>query len=131
MLEVSEDAYPGLFYVSGELIVETVKEKYKTELNNAIRKQKNWFNNLVTLADMGWAASNGNPRAINGLMKMAADELGLSDRDWMKSTLDVKKVKCIACGNLRNPEFPICGTCNRVVDAKLAQKLGLVESIVK
>lgn len=127
MLEVTEDAYPGLFFIPGEHTVETIKINYSKALTDAKRKQRNWFSNLVNLADTGWANSNGSPRSINGLMRMAAEALGYQDRDWMKTTLDIKKVKCIACGNLRNPEFPICPSCNRVVDIALAKKLGIMD----
>lgn len=129
MLEITDDAYPGLFFVPGELSIEKIKTEYKTTFDLAVTKQNKWFRNLVDLADKGWANSNGSPRSINGLMRMAAEELGMQDRDWMKTTLDVKKIKCVACGNLRNPEFPICGTCNRVVDQKLALKLGIVDLV--
>ena len=130
MIGIQEDiAYPGLFFVPGEFTVEAIKEKYSAALKNAIKLQRNWFKNLVDMADKDWSQSNGNPHAINGLMKMAAEALGLNDRDWMKTTLDVRKVKCVACGNLRNPDFPICGTCNRVVDQALAKKIGIVEVV--
>jgi len=127
MLEITEDAYPGFFFVPGAFDIEYIKKNYSTAFTEVARKQKNWFRNLVDLGDKGWANTNGNPRAINGLMRMAAEALGMQDRDWMKTTLDIKKIPCVACGNLRNPAYPICGACNRVVDLKLAQKLGIVD----
>lgn len=131
MLAIDDGAGPGLFYVPGSFDVAGIKKSYSEELNKAIQRQKNWFKNLVDMADTDWAASNGSPKVISGLMRMAAEHLGLNDRSWMKTTLDVKKVQCIACGNLRNPDFPICGTCNRVVDLALAKKLGLTPEEVK
>jgi hypothetical protein len=131
MLEISDDAYPGFFFIPGEVTIENIKTNYKDALNEAKRKQKNWFSNLVALADKGWADSNGSPRSINSLMKMAAEHLGYQDRSWMKTTLDRNKVQCVACGNLRNPDFPICPSCNRIVDLALAKKLGIVENPTK
>ena len=128
MIAIDDNSYPGLFFVPGEFKVEEIKEKYSKALKEAVQKQKNWFKNLIDMADMDWAKSNGNPSVISGLMRMAAEQLGFTDRSWMKTTLDVKKVQCVACGNLRNPDFPICGTCNRVVDQKLAIKLGIIEA---
>lgn len=126
MLEITEDAYPGLMFVPGEFDAAGIKKSYSTEFNKMVTRQNNWFRNLVDLADKGWANTNGSPKAINGLMRMAAEALGMQDRDWMKTTLDVKKIPCVACGNLRNPQYPICGTCNRVVDMELAKKLGIL-----
>ncbi len=128
MIAVDDNSYPGFFFVPGAFTVEQIKEKYSDALKIAIGKQRNWFKNLLDMADSDWASSNGNPKAISGLMRMAAEHLGLQDRAWMKTTLDIKKVPCVACGNLRNPEYPICGTCNRVVDIALAKKLGIIES---
>lgn len=131
MIGIDEDSKPGLFFVPGEFKLTEIKEKYSKSFDEAVRKQRNWFKNLVNMADTDWARSNGSPNSINGLSRMAAEYLGMQDRDWMKTTLDVQKVKCIACGNLRNPAYPICATCNRVVDVALAKKLGIIEDAKK
>jgi len=123
-----ETAMPGLFYIPGELTIENIREKYTNEMANAVKKQNKWFDNLIELADVGWARTNGSPNAINDLMRMAADARGKSDKDWMKSAQDTQKIKCVACGNLRNPLFPVCAACNRIVDIVLATKLGIIDS---
>ena len=122
---------PGLFYVAGEFDSEGIKKNFSKELKKAEQRQKNWFNLLVKAADSDWAKTNGSPRSVSDLQRMAAQELGLTDRDWMKSTVDNNKVKCVACGSLRNPAFPVCGVCNRVVDAELAKKLGILETATR
>jgi len=122
---------PGLFFVAGELDIKKIRADYSDALKKAIAKQKVWFNNLVKLADVGWARTNGSPNAISDLMRMAAESLNLRDRDWMKSSIDTEKVKCVACGNLRNPAFPVCSACNRIVDIKLAKELGIIDPVVK
>lgn len=128
MIAIDDNSYPGFFFIPGEHKIETIIKDYSTAFKTAVQRQRNWFKNLMDMADKDWAASNGNPLVISGLMRIAAESLGLSDRAWMKTTLDIKKVPCVACGNLRNPEYPICGTCNRIVDIALAKKLGIVES---
>jgi hypothetical protein len=45
---------------------------------------------------------------------MAARELGLDNRPWLKLDVQVDMVRCFACGSLRNPEFPICATCKNI-----------------
>jgi hypothetical protein len=125
------ESMPGLFFIPGEINAKELKERYSDAFNTAVRRQKNWYNNLIRLADVGWAQTNGSPRAISDLMRLAAEALNLRDRDWMKTTVDQEKIKCIACGNLRNPQFPVCSTCNRIVDIELAKKLGILDSSAK
>lgn len=129
--EIDDNSYPGLFFIPGELTIEVIKGNYSTAFKKAVEKQKSWFNNLIRVADSDWAKTNGNPRAVSDLSKMAAKYLNLEDRPWMKSTVDTAKVACVACGNLRNPAYPICPSCNRVVDVKLAEKLGILDVVVK
>lgn len=118
-------AGPGLFFIPGTWNLREIKDKYKKEFDAAIARQALWFRRLVNLADKGWADTNGNPKAVNELMKMAASEIGVKDKDWMRSTIVSEMIKCVACGNLRNPSFPVCGHCNRVIDTELAKKLSL------
>ncbi len=108
------DAMPGLFFVDGELTVEDVKSKYMFQLAAAKSKQDNWFRILVGLADSLWARGGGNPLVIWDEMRMAARELGLENKLWLKDFLAAEMIRCFACGNLRNPEFPICSNCKNV-----------------
>lgn len=128
---VTDNSKPGLFFIPGDIKLDRVKEEYGNALKDCNVRQRNWFNNLLTEADKEWAKTNGNPKAISDLMKMAARELSKEDRPWMSSSVDIKKVPCVACGNLRNPSFPICPSCNRVVDVVLAGKLGIIDPSVK
>lgn len=128
LIEYDKEGGPGLFFIPGAWTLKEILDKYKIEFDRAVKKQRVWFERLVRLGDKGWAETNGSPRAVNELMKMAAAELGVKDKDWMRSTIVSEMIKCILCGNLRNPGFPICGSCNRVVDHDLAKKRGLVET---
>lgn len=105
---------PGLFYVPGELDVDSIQKNFKTELDKALVRQRNWYQLLVKLADSLWARSNGNPLAIGDDMRMAARELGQTTKDWMKDFSMVEMTRCVACGSLRNPAYPICATCKHV-----------------
>lgn len=108
------DSGPGLFYVPGSLTVEEVQKNYKGELDKAAARQRTWYQLLVKLADSLWARSNGNPLAVGDDMRMAAKELGNTTKDWMKDHAMVDMTRCIACGSLRNPTYPICATCKHV-----------------
>ncbi len=113
---VAGQADPGIFYVNGEFANDTLKIKLADQLAQAAVRQKQWFFNLIEKADVDWARTNGNPRSVSDLSRLAAERLGLKDKPWMQDFQSLKKVACIACGNLRDPNFPICPACNTIVD---------------
>jgi hypothetical protein len=109
------DAMPGLFFILGSVNQLEVKTKYREELEKARAKQNNWYNILVKLADSLWARTNGNPLTICDEMRLAARELNFNDKVWLKDFQVAQLVRCVACGGMRNPDFPICPTC-KVID---------------
>lgn len=115
---------PGLFYLAGDLSVAKLKAEHMPLLINARENQKRWFLELVKMADILWSRSNGNPLAINEDSRLAAKELNLN-KPWMGDQQTVELVRCIACGNLRNPAYPVCAVCKAVADPELAAKLNL------
>lgn len=119
------DAMPGLFFVMGEHTVKDIKDKFKNELAQAIARQNNWYRALVGIADTNWARTNGNPLVISDDMRMAAVELNLKNKDWMRDFQSMEQVRCIACGTFRNPAFPICGSCKAIVDKDKAKEMNL------
>lgn len=118
------DAMPGIFYLQGAKTSEEVKKDHKFELDRAKLHQENWYRALIMMADVDWARTNGNPIAINNDARFAAKELG-ETRDWMKNFEKVGLVRCIACGNLRDPRYPICSVCKAIADPEMAKKLNL------
>ncbi len=123
---------PGLFFLPGAINVIELKtdEKYKKVLKRAIERQKNWYGALVKMGDALWSRTNGNPISISDDMRRAAKELGM-DRPWSKEYDRVSLSPCPACGNLRNPEYPVCTSCKTIVDRAKYDKLKLVPSEVK
>lgn len=105
---------PGLFYIPGEVSLTEVKTKFKGELDKSAAKQKTFYTTLVKLADALWARSMGNPLAISDDMRMAARELGLTTKDWMKDFTMVSMIRCPACGSLKNPQYPVCASCHAI-----------------
>lgn len=120
------DSMPGLFWLPGDVSVEALRKEHKKHLLEAERKQKNYFQALVKLADAMWARSNGNPLAIYGDSILAAKHLGL-EKEWSSGFAEHAPtiVRCVACGSMRNPLFPICPTCKTVVDHELAKKMNI------
>lgn len=108
------DAMPGLFFVLGEHSSIEIKMKYKKMLDEVKVKQDNWYRVLVRIADSLWSRTSGNPLAIWDEMRLAARELNFNDKPWLKDYQAAALVKCKACGNLRNEEYPICPTCKSI-----------------
>lgn len=124
------DKMPGLLYIAGDISIEKLKKDYTKELDNMIAKQRNWFGELIKMADSLWARTNGNPLSISDDMRLAANELGMISKDWMQNFQAMEMIRCIACGNMRNPLYPMCGNCKTIVDMELAKKLGIGISTV-
>lgn len=105
---------PGLFYIPGEWNALNVKLEHSRLLESANMKQRNWYEELVKLADIAWARTNANPLAVNELMKKAAHELGHDDREWIKSYHATNLVRCFACGTMKDPLYPVCPACRAI-----------------
>lgn len=117
-------AMPGLFYIQGAKTVEEIKKDHKNELDAVKIKQNNWYTALVKMADVLWSRTNGNPIAISDDMRAAAKEIG-EERAWMRDFEKVGLIRCVACGNLRDPRFPVCSVCKAIADPEMAKKLNL------
>ena len=122
---VGGQAQPGLFCLPGEVSVKEVKEKHKELLDRAETWQRAYYLNLVNIADVLWPTSNNNPIAISDIMRLAAQELKLDTKEWLKNFQSIELRQCVACGSPRNPAFPICPNCKTVVDVAKAKELGL------
>ena len=108
------DTMPGLFFVEGRVSSPEVVLRYRTKLDEVKAKQDRWFRALVRHADSVFARTNGNPLAIWDLMKLAAVQLNLNDKPWLKDQQMQKMAPCFACGTLRNPIYPVCPSCKAI-----------------
>jgi len=105
---------PGLAYVAGEHDIKSIKKNFPHVLDNLNRIQRQWYVELVNLTSSLWAMSNGNPRVVSGDARLGAKELALQNIDWMENFEAMDMIRCIACGQLRNPKFPVCMHCHNV-----------------
>jgi len=119
------DLMPGIFYIPGELTVEKLKKEHMPSLLKAQANQKNWYRELIRVADILWSRTNGNPLAISDDARLACKELNITNKPWLGDLQTLELVRCIACGTLRNPLFPICQACKAIVDPAKAKELGL------
>ena len=120
------DHMPGLFWLPGKWDAEKIKKERAGDLNIANIKQRNWFAHLVRLADAMWSRSNGNSVSIDDTMKLAARQLNMMNKDWLRDSQTMELVRCVACGYLKNPAYPVCSNCKAISDVAQAEKLGLV-----
>lgn len=118
---------PGLFYIPGRIEAKELKTNtnYVALMEQARVRQRNWFGELVKMADVLWARTNGNPLTISDDMKLSAMELGLKDKTWLKDFQTIQMVNCPACGTLKNPNYPVCPNCKAITNAEQATKLGI------
>jgi hypothetical protein len=119
------DQMPGLFYIPGEFGVEKLKKDYMPLLLKAQANQKKWYLELIKVADILWSRSNGNPLSISSDARLACKEMNITNKPWLGDLQTAELVRCVACGSLRNQNFPICQTCKAIADPELAKKLGL------
>ncbi len=119
------EAQPGIFIIPGVVTLTDLKTKYSEEVKRAENMQKRWFEALVTMANIDWPRSQGNPLAIHDDSRLAANELGRKDLPWMGQFTVQELIPCVACGAPRNPKYPVCGSCHNVIDSKLAESLNI------
>lgn len=117
------NATPGLFFVLGEKSSTQVVFQHKDLLDQAKVKQENWQKEIVRMADVDWARTNGNPLSIPDEARLAAEMLGLKNKPWMQDFKHFEMKNCPACGHLYNPLFPMCANCKTVIDKKKYEEM--------
>lgn len=105
---------PGLFFVPGTPSSLEIKTSYKSSMQKAYDGQIEWFKRLVRAADSLWARANGNPLSISDEMRLAARSLNMNEKPWLLDFNIVEKVPCVACGELKNPAYPVCPNCKAI-----------------
>lgn len=117
------DCMPGIFFIPGSFTSTEVKTKYKEKLDEYQTKQRNWYQALVKMGDVLWARSSGNPLSISADMRLAAVELNLTEKDWLKDHQITELVRCIACSTLIQANVIICPNCKVVLNKKRFDEL--------
>lgn len=120
----ANDCMPGFFFIPGDWTPLKIKTEKKKELDRALTAQKKWYTALCHIADVNWARTNGNPLSIGDDMRLAAQELGLTGKEWIKDFHDVKRERCIACGTLNNETVVVCPNCKVILRPEEFKKLG-------
>lgn len=119
------DCMPGLFWIPGSFSVIEVITNHNNLLIKAKKNQDRFFQALVKLADGLWARTNGNPLVVAEDMRMAARELGLINKDWMKDFTLLQKVNCPACSTMITADIIVCPNCKVILNKKKFEELGM------
>lgn len=117
------DQMPGIFFLPGEWTADKLKKEQMQILLKYAAFQKKWYLELIKVADVLWSRSNGNPLSISDDARLACRELNIQNKPWLSDLQTAELIRCVACGNLRNANYPVCPTCKAVVDVELANKL--------
>jgi hypothetical protein len=109
-----EAAEPGLFWVHGaHKSRELIKQRFPEELAFAEKKQLNWFQQLILIADDTYTRT-GRASSVSALQRLAAQRLSIS-RPWMIRTGESLN-SCPYC----KAEVPFgavkCPNCREILD---------------
>ena len=115
---------PGLFYIPGEHTKIEVKTKYKDIISSYKKKQVNWFEILVRMADDDWEKTRQH-KIISGIQRYAARYLNLN-RPWL---IEPQMTKCIACRNTVETEAIICPTCKAILKPEEYKNLQFASAV--
>ena len=123
---VSATHRPGVFAIPGEFNKTTILKyvhadgrSFQQLINEAKEWQQSYWTDIMNEADYFWSSSNGNPKAIPEDAKLAAKILGIEKtKPWMSNVVASELINCRFCGEMINPNFPICKHCHHVVDEK-------------
>lgn len=121
-----KDARPGLFYVQGTYH-ENFEYLFPEELARARVQQKNWFLELVSIADDDFAKDRRHI-VISDVQRYAAKALKF-DRPWLLQVDDnIIEKTCPACFTVVHPKAIICATCKAVIDVERYKELKFAEA---
>lgn len=106
------ESEPGLFWLNR--IINSFSEVSK-ELEEARKKQHNWYRKLVMMADDDWTKSGHMHRSVSDLQRLAAKKLNV-DREWVYvSKDDDVGFKCPACRVIIDKNCIVCPNCKLVL----------------
>ena len=124
LLGIADNAKPALFYAPGRFNKLEAKTKFAAEIKAALELQRNWFMNLIKIADSLWVRTNGQPSSISEDARLGARILNL-DKEWMKDSTAASLIKCVACGYMVQDQYPVCPNCKVVLNKKKFDELKL------
>lgn len=116
--ETSPPALPGLCWKEGRLTSKVVAEELREDLDKLAVLQRNWFKNLVDMADDDFTKSPRR-RAVSELQRHAARALAIQ-RPWLS---EIEMKNCIGCAQPVAVAAVFCPHCRTILNTEQAAKL--------
>lgn len=113
-------AGPGLFWVHGRKTKADILKDHKKILAENRRKQTEWFNNLIAMADADWE-KNHNRLAVSDLQRIAAQQMGIQ-KDWVASAI-IENMTCPFCKAMIAKDSVKCFNCKEIVNVEAYKAL--------
>lgn len=123
-LAAGPEAKPGIFWLEGIVTKEQVLKLHKDKLDEALAFQKNWFIELVKMADNDFMRFRTH-NAVGKLQRIAAEYLNLQ-RDWIMAPAEIDRA-CPACKQQYPFGAAVCPNCKCILDQALAAKLAFAK----
>jgi len=131
------DRHPGFFWLMGEYDTERVEKEHKDKLNEYKIIQRNWFVELVKLADDDWEKTRQH-QCISDIQRYAAREIDPGNtrlRPWVITRPEdvpekIETISCPACGSDIPAKVVICRYCRYIIDKKRYPEMTFAEDIV-
>lgn len=120
------EACPGVSWVEGEHTSTSILTKYSDLISQLRVRQRNWFVELVKMADDDWEKTRQH-KFISDTQRYAAKSMKLQ-RPWIITAENSAGfMKCLACQTLISTEAIICPSCRFIVDNEKYSKLKFAE----
>lgn len=109
-------AEPALFWVSGDHTdKETAKIELVEKMEEALERQKTWFQRLIKMGDNWWNTKR-NHHGISDTMRAAAKELGhVAEWTRVDNIEQLKNINCPSCRMLVADLTIVCPSCRYIL----------------
>ena len=133
-LGVTDNAKPGIIFVPGTIYADKVPLDVAVLINEARKQQKNWFMNLISIADDEWQKTHRHA-AISDMQRVALREINkmreavkqdVLKREWLIVPINddaPKQETCPVCGTLVVNDPILCTNCKFVRKPKEYEEL--------
>jgi hypothetical protein len=114
---IEDDAAPGLCWFSGRHGNREVMERFPKEISEIVRKHRNWYRAICSVADNDWARYH-NHNAISDIQRMAGRSLGLDPErhEWISIASSAETITCPACKTSVRSDAVVCSTCRCILN---------------
>jgi len=121
-IAISEGAQPGVAWLRGAITLSELKTKHVSLLLQLKTTQKAWYLSLVKMADDDWQRYHKHS-VISDIERLAARDLGYTERPWLIVTEQLPSSSCSACGTPISTAVIVCPSCRCILKPDEYKKL--------